>query len=185
VTQFDEVFMAGGRPLLVHRAEYCQGRNCSIHNPSDHPLRVAPHVWRSDRGLMERECEHGIGHPDPDDLAFKKRIGNPDVPSLAVHGCDGCCWPERKPVQMEFVKRVFPREPILLPLARLLNSFPLIALRKALLAMAVMALICILLGYQNAGYFITLLVCGAFWSASFFLVRHYKHHSQFYRRSNR
>jgi hypothetical protein len=140
-------------------------------------------MWRSDRGLMERECEHGIGHPDPDDLDFKRRVGHRDVQVLGIHGCDGCCRSDPKPIRMEFVKRVFPREPRLLPLARLLDSFPLIALRRALLAMAVTTLICILLGYQDAGYFITLLVSGTFWSASSFLVRHYRHHSQFYRRS--
>jgi hypothetical protein len=39
---------------------------------------------------MERICPHGIGHPDPDDPAFKN-------PIEGVHGCDGCCsrfWAE-------------------------------------------------------------------------------------------
>jgi hypothetical protein len=37
---------------------------------------------------MERVCTHGIGHPDPDHIAFlpkdKRRWES-------VHGCDGCC----------------------------------------------------------------------------------------------
>lgn len=42
--------------------------------------------WRADKGIMERVCRHGVGHPDPDDLIVKSR------PELAdIHGCDGCC----------------------------------------------------------------------------------------------
>jgi hypothetical protein len=43
-----------------------------------------PQLWRSDRGLMERLCEHGVGHPDPDEI-------NLGLGGRAVHGCDGCC----------------------------------------------------------------------------------------------
>jgi hypothetical protein len=32
---------------------------------------------------MERICEHGIGHPDPDQI-MRDEAG-------WVHGCDGCC----------------------------------------------------------------------------------------------
>jgi hypothetical protein len=49
-----------------------------------------PTHWRDDRKLMERICKHGVGHPDPDDLAHKKRIGL-DVDTISIHGCDGCC----------------------------------------------------------------------------------------------
>ena len=35
---------------------------------------------------MERLCKHGVGHPDPDDMAVKKR------PLGGLHGCPcGCC----------------------------------------------------------------------------------------------
>jgi len=47
--------------------------------------------WRSDRRLMERVCPHGIGHPDPDDVAYRVSRGEPAT--VAVHGCDGCCVP--------------------------------------------------------------------------------------------
>lgn len=67
----------------VHAPEQCAGRPCPIHNPSDHHMRSFPQHWRDDRGLMERICPHGVGHPDPDGLE-----------SHGVHGCDGCC---RKP----------------------------------------------------------------------------------------
>lgn len=84
-----------GRDLRVHPATACEGGWCCIHNPSEHRLAEAPLNWRSDRGLMERFCEHGVGHPDPDDLAWK-RVSMPDYDAWAfgVHGCDGCC---RKP----------------------------------------------------------------------------------------
>lgn len=74
--------------LRVHHRSLCAGEYCSIHNPSQHPLRNAPLNWRADRGIMERFCSHGIGHPDPDDYQYRLRV-NPDAD--AIHGCDGCC----------------------------------------------------------------------------------------------
>ena len=38
-------------------------------------------------GLIERTCPHGVGHPDPDSLAWSLS-GSRDY---SVHGCDGCC----------------------------------------------------------------------------------------------
>jgi hypothetical protein len=38
---------------------------------------------------MERICEHGIGHPDPDDRRI--RTGE----DMGDHGCDGCCTPHK------------------------------------------------------------------------------------------
>lgn len=75
-----------GSPLIVHRSDVCAGHFCCIHNPSEHPLRERPLNWRGH--VMERICEHGIGHPDPDDLAWRDRIGRD---ASGVHGCDGCC----------------------------------------------------------------------------------------------
>lgn len=49
-------------------------------------LRTA-HRWatefgyRSDRGIWEGYCPHGIGHP----------IGVMDRECDGIHGCDGCC----------------------------------------------------------------------------------------------
>lgn len=72
----------------VHPAERCAGQRCVLHNPSDHHMRSWPALWRSDRGLMERTCPHGVGHPDPDDLDYHVRNGRG---WQGVHGCDGCC----------------------------------------------------------------------------------------------
>lgn len=67
----------------VHSPDLCEGEHCTIHNMSDHHMRVWPQHWRGDRGIMERICPHGVGHPDPDERAGISTI----------HGCDGCCAP--------------------------------------------------------------------------------------------
>lgn len=72
----------------VHPASQCEGEWCVLHNPSDHKMKDWPLNWRGDRGIMERLCPHGVGHPDPDDLAHLERIGRTGE---GVHGCDGCC----------------------------------------------------------------------------------------------
>ena len=77
------------RVLLVHSRSKCQGQHCCIHNPSDHHMRDWPQNWRGDRGIMERICPHGIGHPDPDDPKTKSKYEG-------IHGCDGCCQPPTK-----------------------------------------------------------------------------------------
>jgi hypothetical protein len=64
----------------VHRPNQCRNDYCTIHNPSRHPMSDFPQRWRQDKKVMERMCPHGIGHPDPDDIALDK-----------VHACDGCC----------------------------------------------------------------------------------------------
>lgn len=86
----DVIGMYTGPPLIVHDNDDCRGRNCCIHWPSPHPLADRPLNWRGPWIGMERICEHGIGHPDPDDLAYRKSIG---APLHTVHGCDGCCCP--------------------------------------------------------------------------------------------
>lgn len=70
---------------FVHAEDACMGDHCTIHNMSDHSMRSFPQHWRADRGIMERICPHGIGHPDPDDY----RVNQYEYER--VHGCDGCC----------------------------------------------------------------------------------------------
>jgi hypothetical protein len=80
----------GFMDLRVHDKKNCAGRHCVIHNPSDHPLNKALKNWRADTKVMERICKHGIGHNDPDDIAYRVSQGeNPET--AATHGCDGCC----------------------------------------------------------------------------------------------
>jgi len=70
--------------LRTHYPSECAGRPCPVHARSDHPMRAWPQHWRADRGLMERICPHGVGHPDPDDPSPNR-----------THGCDGCCRGEQ------------------------------------------------------------------------------------------
>lgn len=83
----------GKQDLIVHSQDKCEGENCSIHNPSDHPLNKAELNWRSDRRIMERFCEHRVGHPDPDDLDYRINVLNEDPKYAGMHGCceDRCC----------------------------------------------------------------------------------------------
>jgi hypothetical protein len=88
-----ELFRLGDRMLRVHPASQCAGQeSCCIHKPSDHVMRDFPMHWREDRGLMERICPHGVGHPDPDHMAHVERTqGREAADTEYVHGCDGCC----------------------------------------------------------------------------------------------
>ena len=70
----------------LHHTSKCQGHPCPFHAPSDHHMVKWPMVLRNSM-LIERICEHGCGHPDPDSLAYMETIH----PGLGVHGCDGCC----------------------------------------------------------------------------------------------
>lgn len=75
--------------LRVHDPADCDGRGCAVHNhASDHPLKDAPLNWRVDRGILERICEHGVGHPDHDSALYLRSIGKSYE---NIHGCDFCC----------------------------------------------------------------------------------------------
>lgn len=88
-----ETYVSGtGQKLYVHNKNACKGFHCPIHNSSNHKMKDWPTNYREDRGLMERICEHGVGHPDPDDLNFKERTRGKKYAELeSIHGCDGCC----------------------------------------------------------------------------------------------
>lgn len=76
----------------VHGEDQCGGNYCSVHNPSDHHMKDWPRHFRMDRGFTERISPSGIGHPDPDDVAFFAKMGK----DISVHGCDGSCSEENK-----------------------------------------------------------------------------------------
>lgn len=78
--------LSGTHPVT----EDCLEHGCVIHNPSDTRQNREgwPHNWRTDRGIMERICEHGVGHPDHDSAAYLARMG---LEYENVHGCDFCC----------------------------------------------------------------------------------------------
>lgn len=89
-------FVTGTGQILgnIHPRSACQGRPCVIHAPSDHSMRSFPTHFRNELwpdfkpAHMERICPHGVGHPDPDDLAWHQSEGRD---YMGVHGCDGCC----------------------------------------------------------------------------------------------
>lgn len=86
-----DALMPDGTVLArVHQTDRCAGRPCVIHNPTDHKMREWPFQVRMCWGviLFERICEHGTGHPDPDQRPFWDEIGRTD---LDQHGCCGCC----------------------------------------------------------------------------------------------
>ena len=85
----EEYTTGTGQKIRVHSKEDCLGDYCCIHNPSDHHMKDWPTHWREDRGLMERICEHKVGHPDPDDVAYQMSKGANKA--ITVHGCCGCC----------------------------------------------------------------------------------------------
>lgn len=66
----------------------CFTGHCAAHNPVDHHMRDWPMHWRADRGILERICLHGTGHPDPSQFDYWHSIGHDWE---QVHGCCGCC----------------------------------------------------------------------------------------------
>lgn len=105
----DDLEFSSPAPGVVrqnHAPRLCAGEYCVIHNPSGHHMNMWPTVFRSDQRhlilraphfgkifvLTERICPHGIGHPDPDSLAYARRVaGDEFVGGMGIHGCDGCC----------------------------------------------------------------------------------------------
>lgn len=72
----------------VHPEGSCGATICVIHNPTEHHMRDWFLVWRGDRRIFERICEHSVGHPDPDQYEYWKATKQE---MMGVHGCDGCC----------------------------------------------------------------------------------------------
>lgn len=96
------VVLEGGEVIYAHDASVCEGRVCAVHNPSDHHMRSWPQHFRDPvieaatgglhAGLMERTCPHGVGHPDPDHMAWYESCHSPaQAQAEGIHGCDGCC----------------------------------------------------------------------------------------------
>ena len=76
--------LPNGSYLTTHTEETCTRKYCPLHNPSDHHMVDWPQNWCDDLMVMERICEHGVGHPDPDQVLDKR-------PDVKEHSCDGCC----------------------------------------------------------------------------------------------
>lgn len=87
------VVLTGGQKIRCHDKSQCEGQpSCCIHKPSDHHMKSWDMNWRDDTKVMERICEHGVGHPDPDHLEHKRQFLRLDEREWdSIHGCDGCC----------------------------------------------------------------------------------------------
>lgn len=86
-----ELFVTpGGLKLWVHLKDQCIGKHCPVHRPSPESEAIGPLHWRYDRGIFERICKHGVGHPDPDSFDYFEAV---DRLYEGVHGCchEGCC----------------------------------------------------------------------------------------------
>lgn len=83
----DVALVENGFLSRVHSASKCAGENCWVHNPSPTHMATWPINWRDDNRTAERLCEHGVGHPDLDDVTYNARLGR----DTTIHGCDGCC----------------------------------------------------------------------------------------------
>lgn len=78
--------------MKAHNPCLCKGQVCCLHNRSAHHMRGFKQLFRYDRMMMERVCEHGVGHPDPDHLDYIRRErGESEYIVEGIHGCDGCC----------------------------------------------------------------------------------------------
>ena len=99
MTLWADLLASGVKP---HTKKQCKAtwweggpKACVVHRPSDHFMREWPLVCRTSR-LLERVCAHGVGHPDPDSLAYF--LWRDPETELGFHGCDGCCTPGACPV---------------------------------------------------------------------------------------
>lgn len=80
----------------VHSEVDCEGRPCCIHHPSNHPLKDADQIWSDFGKKMIRVCQHGIFHPDVDDIQFRaKSMDDQQLLGYTLHTCDGCCGFEK------------------------------------------------------------------------------------------
>ncbi len=87
---FETVTLNSGEKLKAHSKKYCTPP-CAIHDPSNHVMKEWDLHWREDKAIFERICPHGIGHPDPDTVAYLEKTNPEYAKGIGIHGCDGCC----------------------------------------------------------------------------------------------
>lgn len=88
-----ELWSIDGLHLQTHMRSQCQGEWCCIHRPMPGPWSEWPLHWRGDRGIMERICPCGVGHPAVEQFDHWAKT---DQKYQAIHGCCFCpCSPKR------------------------------------------------------------------------------------------
>lgn len=93
------VTISSGQILYnVHPETECFGQACAIHHPSDHPLNTAEMEYRKRK--LYRICDHGVAHPDVDDLSWRQRTRRR---VQAVHECcrSFCCGASRSLIHID------------------------------------------------------------------------------------
>lgn len=75
----------------IHSPSLCAGQPCVVHNPAVPPSEDVSLHWREDRGIFERICKHGVGHPAVEQLHYWRKN---NMQWMSVHGCcsEGCCY---------------------------------------------------------------------------------------------
>lgn len=78
--------------IITHWPSECRNRPspCVVHRPSGHHMATWPLRWRQDTHLAERQCIHGVWHPDLDQFGYWRSIG---AEAREIHECDDCCTP--------------------------------------------------------------------------------------------
>ena len=86
-----------GHEVIGHPSSECEEQfACPLHNRSVHTMRAMSQRWWPDRGIVERLCEHGVGHYDWDQYPYHyEALGKDDADAEVVHGCcsERCCQP--------------------------------------------------------------------------------------------
>lgn len=75
--------------VLVHvhpESDDCHTYGCTIHAPTPQARSIGKQLWAHDK--MQRVCEHGFEHPDPDGATWQQRTFGE---ATTAHECDGCC----------------------------------------------------------------------------------------------
>lgn len=112
--QRDEVLLKNGQIWKCHPKSVCASNvtPCVFHSPTNHVMSLLPLETRYDKAfrydpdnpdeafpgsgilllMLERRCEHGVGHPDPDCVAWLKSVRPSEY--WGVHGCcaHSCCF---------------------------------------------------------------------------------------------
>lgn len=90
----EAIFNGRWRMSNIHQRTACEGETCIVHAPSDTPANRGDwrYTFRDGHagGRIERECPHGFGHPDVDQVTYLKRTTGET--HWGVHACDGCCF---------------------------------------------------------------------------------------------
>jgi hypothetical protein len=73
-----------GQVIETHDRGVCLGQWCCIHSPMPGPWAAWPRYWRGDRGIMERICPCGVGHPVAEMYEYAVVMNRTEN---LVHGC--------------------------------------------------------------------------------------------------